>query len=373
MSSRPAIVQRLVDQVHTLLPALRITRVRTLAVLVCGLLWAESVALPRIAAEVPGTATDPSRERRLRRWLANPHVEVGGLWRALLPTLLAHLAGRKAILVFDPTPFTTRATILVLGLVHGHRILPVAWRIVPQQDGPWETAQTALMEEVMQEVAAALPESCAVTLVVDRQIGGTTVLDAGQRIGWHVVARIKAPRSQPVYWRAGPDAPVQPVWDLVTGPGQHWGGTGQLYPSRGWRDVGLTIWWDVGEDEPWVLVSDRPGGQARAHEYRRRARCEATYEDCKRRVFGLEASKLATLERLDRLLLALHLAYWWATRLGLAVIRHGERRRYDRPDRRDRSVVRLGLRRLKADAVHGTISLCLFAYRHGTWFVPGLT
>jgi hypothetical protein len=135
----------------------------------------------------------------------------------------------------------------------------------------------------------------------------------------------------------------------------------------------LTIWWDAGQAEPWVLVSDRPGGQARAHAYRRRARCEATYEDCKTRVFQLEASKLSTLERLDRLLLALHLAYWWATRLGLAVIRHGERCRYDRADRRDWSVARLGLRRLMEDGWQGTISLLLFTCRHGRWYVPGLT
>lgn len=373
MSSRHLIVQRVVAQLHALLPEVRMTRLRTLALLVCGLLWAETVSLPRIAAELPGAATDPSRERRLRRWLANPQVVVGSLRRALLPPLLAHLGGRKLILVFDPTPFTTRATILVLGLVHGHRILPLAWRTVPQQDGPWETSQNALMAELMQEVAAALPPDCTVTLVVDRQMGGTAVLDAGHRVGWHVVARIKAPRTQPVYIRTGPDAPRQAVWDLVTGPGQHWGGVVHMYPSRGWRTVGLTLWWDVGQDEPWVLISDRPGGVARAHEYRRRARCEATYQDCKGRGFQLEASKLATLDRIDRLLLGLHLAYWWATRLGLATIRRGERRQFDRADRRDLSVVRLGLRRLKADGLHGVVSVLLFAYRQGRWFVPGLT
>lgn len=373
MSSRPAIVQRFIDQLQTLLPDLRMTRVRNLALLVLGLLWAETVSLPRIAAELPGGASDPSRERRLRRWLANPQVAVGTIWRALLPTLLAQVAQRKVILVFDPTPLTTRATVLMIGLVHGHRILPLAWRTVPQQDGPWETSQNALMRALMQEVQACLPAGCAVTLVVDRQMGGAGILDACQDVGWHVVARIKASRSQPVYWRSGPDAPRQPVWDLITGPGQHWGGTGQLYPSAGWRDVGLTIWWGVGQDEPWILLSDRPGGMARAHEYRRRARCEATYQDCKRRVFQLEASKLKDLERLDRLLLGLHVAYWWATRLGLTTIRHGQRRRYDRPDRRDLSVVRLGLRLLKEDGVQGRCSLLLFACRHGRWFVPGLT
>lgn len=373
MSSRPAIVQRFTAQLRTLLPDVRVTRVRPLALLVLGLLWAESVALPRIAAEVPGVATDPSTERRLRRWLANPQVKVGTLWRALLPTLLAPLLGRKVILVFDPTPFTTRASILMLGLVHGHRILPLAWRTVQQQDGPWETPQNVLMREVMDEVATLLPDDCSVTLVVDRQMGGTPILEACREVGWEVVARIKTARSQPVSWRSGPDAPSRRITELITGPGQHWSGRGQIFPSAGWPTVELTIWWDADQAEPWVLISTRAGGQARAHEYRRRARCEATYEDCKSRVFQMEASKLTDLERLDRLLLGLHLAYWWATRLGQATIRRGQRRQFDRTDRRDLSVVRLGLRRLKADEQDGVGSLLLFACRTGRWFVPGFT
>jgi hypothetical protein len=371
MSSRPAIVQRCCAQLQTLLPEVRITRVRNLALLVLGLLWAETVSLPRIAAELPGSARDPSLERRLRRWLANPQVAVRTIWQALLPTLVAQLAGRKVILVFDPTPLTTRATVLMLGLVHGHRVLPLAWRTVQQQNEPWAIPQNVLMRELMAEVAATLPASCTVTLVVDRQMGGAGILEASQAVGWHVVARIKGAQRQPVYWRRGPDAPQQPVWDLITGPGQHWGGQGQIFPSAGWRDVGLTIWWDVGQAAPWVLISDRPGGQARAHEYARRVRCEATYQDCKSRVFQVEASKLTDLERLDRLLLGLHLAYWWAMRLGLTTIRHGQRRRYDRADRRDLSVVRLGLRRLKEDGLRGRVSLLLFACRAGHWFVPG--
>ena len=77
MSSRRIILQRLVTQLHALLPEVRITRVRPFALLVLGLLWAETVSLPRIAAELPEAASDPSRERRLRRWLSNPAVAVG--------------------------------------------------------------------------------------------------------------------------------------------------------------------------------------------------------------------------------------------------------------------------------------------------------
>ena len=75
---------------------------------------------------------------------------------------------------------------------------------------------------------------------------------------------------------------------------------------------------------------------------------EATYEDCKTRGWDIEASKVTALDRLDRLLLGLHIAFWWTTQLGLRVIRRGERARFDRRDRRDMSVVRLGRAWLEA-------------------------
>jgi len=88
-----------------------------------------------------------------------------------------------------------------------------------------------------------------------------------------------------------------------------------------------------------VLFSDRPGGPARVREYRQRVRAEATYQDEQGRGFGLERSKLVALDRIDRLLLAVHLALWWGYGLGLQVVRNGQRARFDR---RDLSLLRLG-------------------------------
>ena len=85
--------------------------------------------------------------------------------------------------------------------------------------------------------------------------------------------------------------------------------------------------------EPWVLFSDRPAGPGGCASTAR-ARAEATYADEKGRGFRLDRSKLAALERIERLLLAVHLALWWTYGLGLQAVRNGQRPRYDRRDRR---------------------------------------
>jgi hypothetical protein len=85
-------------------------------------------------------------------------------------------------------------------------------------------------------------------------------------------------------------------------------------------------------------------------EYRRRAHAEATYADCKRRGWDIEASRIAALDRLERLLVVLHLALWWCAQLGLRAIRRGERWRHDRSGPRALSVIRIG-RAALADAL----------------------
>jgi hypothetical protein len=98
-----------------------------------GLLWSSHVALPRIAAAMPLGVVDASAERRLRRWLANSAVTLATLWQPLLAPLLAGIASPEIVVAFDLTPHGKRFTILSLGLVSHKRVLPLGWRIMPQQ------------------------------------------------------------------------------------------------------------------------------------------------------------------------------------------------------------------------------------------------
>jgi hypothetical protein len=253
--------------------------------------------------------------------------------------------------VLDPTPQAGRFTVLVLGLVCRRRTLPVAWRVVGQQE-PWACRQIDHVRALFAEVAAALPPGCAVTVVGDRGLTSAELIDACREVGWHALFRLSADAKQGCTARLA-DGRRCPVWDLVTGAGQRLAETVEVFQAAGWRRLELTIRWDRGRDEPWILLSDRAAGADRVAEYRRRAHAEATYEDGKARGWDLEASKVAAPDRFDRLLVALHLAFWWVTQNGLRAIRRGERARYDRKDRRDLSVVRIGrawlAERLEAD------------------------
>lgn len=350
MRSRLQLWHAFDEQLHRLLPDVHRSRLRVLALLTLGLLWAEAVALPRIAATLPLAVQRASSEKRLARFLANPAVDPAALWAGLLPALLAARAGTAIELVFDPTPQNGAFTVLSLGLVDRSRVLPVAWCVVPQQTA-WSDTQIALLTDLCTAVDRALPPGCRVTLVADRGITGPAVIALCRRLGWGFVLRLSVSARQTNRVRVG-DAPERALWDLVTGPGQRFAAAVRLFKGAGWVPVELTIRWDPRFAEPWVLLSEQPAGAAVVRAYRRRTRVEATYQDGKTRGWQLEASKLAASDRFDRLLLALHLALWWALQLGHRVIRSGQRRRYDRPDRRDLGMLRLGREHLRFELLH---------------------
>lgn len=340
MSSRLEVLHAWMAQVEAVLPAARVTRVRVLALFAAGILWANSVTLLKVAAVLPLLATDPSTERRLQRFVTNPAVSVATLWHPLLPVLLRAVGGRELLIVCDPTPYRDCATILCLGVVVRHRILPVLWRVMPQQ-APWPARLREVLEPMLATVAAAVPAGTTVTLLADRGLVGPTLVDCARAVGFHLVLRLRAGAGEETRVRLG-DGPEQRLAALPTGPGQRFCGPAAIFKGDGWRAGALTIHWDAAAKEPWVLFSDRPGGPDRVREYRRRARAEATYQDEKGRGFGLERSKVVAVARIERLLLALHLALWWAYGLGLRVVRNGWRHRFDRRDRRDLSLIRLG-------------------------------
>src|SRR4051794_34917110 len=191
MPTRCQVLHDWIRHLHRMLPGIHAARTSTLATLSLGMLWSGSVTLLAAAAALPLPARHLSRERRFRRFLANAKVEVATLWPPLLTALLAGLGAGEAQFVFDPTPYRDGATLLCLGLVWRGRVLPVAWRVVPQQ-ASWPERLEVLLEAMLREVSAALPPGVIPTVLADRGLVGPGLIDATQRADWHLVLRLRA-------------------------------------------------------------------------------------------------------------------------------------------------------------------------------------
>jgi hypothetical protein len=338
---------RLLHTVHAdfarVLPDVRATRRTGLALLVTGLLWAKTVRLPRMAAELHLLgATVPSIERRLRRWLANDAVDPAALWSPLLADLLPQLAGAAPTLVLDPTDLPGGHRLLVLGLAVRRRILPLAWAWVSSHE-PWPERLGELVAGMASAVNAALPPAVIPTLLADAGLSGPRLLHACVEAGWHYLLRLPLNHNSRHQVR-GPGGPEGRLWDLVTVPGQRWHGEVEIFKGAGWLPVQLTIHWEPGEPDPWILISDHVAGGTAVGRDRHRSHIEATFQDAKSRVWDLPQSKLATRDRLARLVVALVLAVWWTALLAVRAIHQGGLHADDRRDRCTRGLFRLGLR-----------------------------
>lgn len=368
------------QQVKALLPTLHGHQQKTLALLVQGIVMSGSTVLPRVA-ETLGTeevslATMPSIERRLARFVANPRIDVETVWEAFLQSVLAFWKGKALTFVLDCTPYRADATIVYLGLLVHSRVLPVAWAVMPGQE-KWEEGQWSIVGRLLDLVQRCVGEATECTLVADRGLAGMALVKLCQDRGWHYLLRISGEHTFRTATREG-WSDWKPVSSLVKQPGDQWYGAAMVWQEESLATQ-ISACWTEGHEEGWVVISDRPAGKARLNEYARRMRVEATFQDTKSRGWDLEASAISNKERLHRLLLGLFIAIWWVSHLAASCIHHGHRSRFDRADRRDKSIFRLGrlwlafILKHAGDSAWGIANLTHslpFRKRSGQWHIP---
>jgi hypothetical protein len=74
---------------------------------------------------------------------------------------------------------------------------------------------------------------------------------------------------------------------------------------------------EAGHPEPWIIALSEAPTVHHAFDYGLRWGIEAMFSDFKTRGFGLEDSHLRRPERLDRLILVMALALFWAVSTGM--------------------------------------------------------
>jgi len=329
--------------VKQVVPKLHGHRCKTLAWLVLGIMLAGSVSSACMAEalrRVRGTQAS-SQERTLSRFLSNPRIQPHELWQQFLPHLVAAFAQQPEVtFVVDLTPLGTWAIIVWFGILHHSRVWPLGWRVMPGQSA-WDEGQYAILTDFFTQVSPYLGQAQG-RLLTDSGLTREKLVQVCEQYHWHYLLRLELDKG---YYATERDECGHLLWQplkhLLREPGQYWQGQVWLWKTYQ-RPVWLTAWWQQGEEAPLVVISDEGAGRHYLRRYRGRMRVEALIQDSKSRGFGLQASHVRDREHLERLLLLLCLAIWWLAREGAACIHHGQRRRFDRSDRRDKSVVRLG-------------------------------
>jgi len=327
------------QQLRQLRPNERITRLRTFAALMSGIMQSRSVHLSHIALTIPGPAKELSIVRRLERLLSNAALHVRE-WYAPIAISWLHSAARttgEVRLILDSTKISFAHQQLMVALAFQRRAIPIVWTWRKGAKGH-SSAQVHIA--LLAYVRTLLPKHVRVLVVGDSEFESGDLQAQLDSWGWGYALRQK-PNNQV---QDAEQSSWQAFGDLVTRPGQSvWVAAGHL-TQRHRRRVNLLAHWAVGEDRPWLLATNLPSRRATLQAYRRRVWLDELFGDLKGHGFDLEASHLRHFQRLSRLTLAVVLLYDWLMTSGARAIKQGLRHYVDRKDRRDLSIFQIGLR-----------------------------
>jgi len=188
MQDNLRLCRKMLTAMQGFLPNERITRLRNLAFLTAGLFLAESAHLSKVARTWPVPGRLVSLTNRLRRFLKNPRVEVGRLYRPLARTLLASFEEpwQEVHLILDTTKVGFGHRVLTVSLGYRKRALPLCWSVHAGRRGHTTAeAQIALLRRVK----PLLPPESPVWVMGDSEFGHVELLCWLADQGYHYVLR----------------------------------------------------------------------------------------------------------------------------------------------------------------------------------------
>jgi hypothetical protein len=347
MSSSYELYKRIIGTLHPLVSVSNQKQLQNWVWIIVGILQANSIHLSKIVTAIP--VGSPSAEGRLttvRRWLANPKIDVWQFYRPLLAHVLADWHSVEAILILDGLQvFGDRWQIFRVSLRYGNRALPLAWTVLPGRG----FARVKDLETMLTHVADCLQGRVTrVRLLADAGFRNCEWANLCLKLGWHYNLRL--PTDTLVWLETHVRCRID---ELGVKPEQRRYFQNVYFTKQAKGFGHLSVTWSTSDatHAPALIaiMSDQGGCRQRLTEYGWRMSIEQSFRDDQSGGFDLEHTRLQHPERLERLLLALAIATLWCHELGAQVLAHGDacRREIDPGFQRELSVFQLGLRWLK--------------------------
>lgn len=300
MGSVRKLARKVEEGLNEALPKLRKTISRKLALAVAAMIEARTAHTAVISNILPlGTEEPDNRQQWMRRLLKNELLD-GALIlepfaRALLRDVCAQ--GETALLSMDQTEIGSRFAILTVSVRVGDRSLPLAWYAEAGEANIGWAGQQMLLDRVR----GWLPP--------DRFYPSARLILWLQQHRWQYRLRLKS--------NLGVDigrAEITTTGQLAHGVRERYCPKARLFDSGVETNIGVLH--EPNHPEPWIIAMDGRPNKAAVLDYGACWCIEPMFSDFKTRGFGLEDTKLADPERLERLILIMALAMYWCVRTG---------------------------------------------------------
>lgn len=306
MSGLERIADGILAELEERLPRQRKTQRGKLSVLIATMLDVRSANLMDLAAGLPReTERIDMRYQWIVRFLSNPLVVNDHIIEPFAREVLDRTAKERPCitLIIDQSKISDHHQVLMLAVRHGERALPLAWRVEQTVGGIGFAVQKTLLETVV----SWMPSQTRVMLMGDRFYGTPDLLSWCQDHDWGYRLRVKK--------------------NLLVFDGDECRTAGGCAQKKRFHmeDIRLTgkriatnigIIHDPGHKEPWMIAMSDAPGYLRTLEYSERWGIEPMFSDFKSRGFGIEDSQIRHPDRLERLILVMALALYFAVSTG---------------------------------------------------------
>ena len=307
--------------IRTHLPHLTKPQATVLALWSLGMVLARSCALTAVSAFLApwlgrkeNTVRQQLREfcyeAAAKRGTARGALRVETCFLPLLAWGVSWWQGTQLALALDATTLGTRLTVLVLSVVYRGCAIPVGWVVLSA------TAKQAWRREwlrMLRQVHRAVPRSWTVIVLADRGLYARWLFRRITRVGWHPFLRINTGGTL----RSTGQVRGVPLKTLVPEPGTTWQGTGSAFKGRH-RQLHCTLlaWWEPGDKDPWLILTDLPPEARTVCGYGVRAWIEQGFKITKRAGWQWQRTHMTQPERAARRWLAVAVATLWLLSVG---------------------------------------------------------
>ena len=255
-----------------------------------------------------------SQRRRLQRFLSQRGA-LETFFAGWSRSVVTALGKPEVVLVVDETKLKDKFGVMVVGVVHGGRCIPLAWRVYRANSAADYPAQgqARMIIGLLKSVRAGLPQDSQVRVLADRGLGTSPLLMRGiMAMGWTFLFRVT--KQSKIILGDGREVTF---YDQVSQPGQSFAASGTVFKQRGRIPGHVRVLWGIHAQDRWSLVTNDP--TLTGWEYAQRMWIEEAFRDLKSHGWHIEQALLTCPERMARLWIILVVAYTWMLLWGTAL------------------------------------------------------
>jgi hypothetical protein len=251
------------------------------------------------------TGSAKSRERYISRLLSNKRIERFAVMKKFAEEIVGKAGSNNqtAILMLDQSKIREGFECLMVSLRIGERAIPLAWCVIQTKGAIGFDVQ----EELLNKLETILPKDVSILLSADRFYGTAALIDLCQKKRWQYRIRLKG--NLTLQHKGG---------EISTGDAARLGINDLSNAKLGEVVTHIGILHEAGHPEPWVIAMDCRPSKWRTMDYGMRWGIESMFSDMKSRGFCITKTQLKHTDRIERLILVLTIAIYWAVSTGMA-------------------------------------------------------